>query len=410
MQPYRLILMVLILCLSQTVWAGGERPVLTLDQAVETALANHPALQMAGPAADVMQAQIEDEQSVLYPQLTGQFVYPFVGTESGVSLRQYIWDFRRTQHRIQASRAQAQASGFEQAGHRKDIILNVKVAYYTVLIRQLTGTEAEHRVRTLAQRLEQIERLFSLGRRSQSELTQARMDLDQAKLSLSTAHYDVEGARIQLAGAMGLNTELPYELAPKVDRDQPGVDLNDHLRLALANRSELRQLDAHINALKALAAAAKQSVYPTIFGRMDYRIRGEGAQEAGFIVGIGVQGTIFNGFATAAKVKEAHAQVRQVEAELAVKQQQVAMEVRQAVLRLQLSAKHIQLTEHSQREAEAHLRAMDEQFKLGRISAIELAEARLLVLSASTKHLQAIYNAKIAMAQLERATGRDMEP
>src|SRR5688572_33330189 len=114
MQPYRLILILLIPCLCQTVWANGDWPLLTLERAVEMALANHPALRTAKPLADIMQAKIQGERSELYPQLTARFVFPFVGTESGVSLQQHIWDFRQTQHRIEASRATAQASAFGQ--------------------------------------------------------------------------------------------------------------------------------------------------------------------------------------------------------------------------------------------------------------------------------------------------------
>jgi len=208
---------------------------------------------------------------------------------------------------------------------------------------------------------------------------------------------------------MGLNTALPYELAPEVDPDQRDVDLKDELQNALAHRSELRQQDAHLAALNAQAAAAKQSVYPTIFGRMAFRIEGEGAEQPGFVVGIGIQGTIFDGFATAAKAREAQAQVRRAEAEMAVKKQQIAMEVQQAILRWQLAAEHIQVTQHSQREAEENLQVMTEPFRLGRISAVELAEAELLVTSATSQHVQSIYTAKIALAQLERATGRNVD-
>jgi len=409
MKPYRLILVVLLQLFSQAVWAGEEAPVLSLAQAVEMALANHPTLQLAEPAADMMQAQLQDERSMLYPKLTARFVVPFVGTESGVTLQQHIWDFRQTQHRIEASRAQAQASGFAHTGQREDVILTVKVSYYTVLIQQLVKTEAEHRLRTLEKRLEQIEGLFNIGRRSKAELTQVRMNLDQAKLTLATARHDAESARLRLAAAMGLNTALPYELTPEVDPDQRDVDLKAELQSALAHRSELRQQDAHLAALNAQAAAAKQSVYPTIFGRMAFRIEGEGAEQPGFIVGIGIQGTIFDGFATAAKAQEAKAQVRRAEAEMAVKKQQIAMEVQQAILRWQLEAEHIQVTQHSQREAEENLQVMTEQFRLGRISAVELAEAELLVASATSQHVQSIYTAKIALAQLERATGRNVD-
>ena len=127
------------------------------------------------------------------------------------------------------------------------------------------------------------------------------MNLDQVKLSIATAHHDVEKARLELAYAMGLTTALPYELAPEMDYARPDVDPEQALQRATADRSELHRQDAQIASLKSQAAAAKQSVYPSIYGRMAFRIEGEGAEQPGFVVGIGIQGVIFDGFAAAAK-------------------------------------------------------------------------------------------------------------
>ena len=122
---------------------------------------------------------------------------------------------------------------------------------------------------------------------------------------------------------MGLNTALRSELAPDLELDKPDVDLKDELRSARVHRSELRQQEARIAALNAQAAAAKQSAYPTVFGRLAYRIEGAEAEQPGFVAGIGIQGPLFDGFAIAAKSKEARAHVRVAEAEMAVTQQQI---------------------------------------------------------------------------------------
>jgi outer membrane protein TolC len=406
----QLILIGLIGSICQPGLVRGEQPILSLAQAVEMALAKHPVMSMAKPAADIMQAKIRGERASLYPKVTARFVFPFVGTESGVSMQQYIWDFGQTQHRIQAEQAAAQASGFDQAVQREDVILNVKVAYYNVLIQQLTLIEAEYRNRSLEKRLEQIASLFKLGRRSQSELTQVRMNVDQVKLNVATARHDVENARIQLAFAMGLTTALPYDLAPEIDPDRRDVNLEQTLQSALTRRNEVHRQEAQIAALRAQAAAAKEAAYPTIFGRMAWRIEGEGAEQPGFVVGIGLQGTLFDGFATPAKRQEAEAQVRQAEAEMTLQKQKIVMEVKQAVLRLQLAMEQMQTTHHSQREARQHLEFMREQFRLGRVSTVEMAEAELLDVSATAKRDQSIYHAKIALAQLDRMTGKDAAP
>jgi outer membrane protein TolC len=52
---------------------------------------------------------------------------------------------------------------------------------------------------------------------------------------------------------------------------------------------------------------------------------------------------------------------------------------------------------------------MQEQVRLGRASDVELAEAELLATSTNAKYLQSMCDAKIALAQLERATGQEVD-
>ena len=161
--------------------------------------------------------------------------------------------------------------------------------------------------------------------------------------------------------------------------------------------------------MKSSVLAAKRKAFPTIFGRLEYRLEGRGASQPAFLVGVGIQGPIFDGFANVAKVKEARADLRRTGAELTAQKQQVAFEVRQAYLQLTLAEEHLRVTARTQHSAEANLRVVEEHYRLGRVSGVELAEAESLLASTTTKHMQSLYNYHIAMAQLERAVGRDLD-
>lgn len=409
MRAHSVLLVLLVTVVGLSAAAQEVPPVITLEQAVEHALANHPTLQAAGATVEMMQARSQGERAVRFPQVKARFVFPLIGTESGVFLNQKIWDFRHTHHRIQSSRAQEHASELDQAAQRADIILHTKVAYYTVLMQQQLLIQAEKAEQAHSKRLEQAEGLFRVGRLAISEVTKARITLDTTVLTMATAKHDVAKAKIELAHAMGMPMDTPYELEPVLMAQPRDLPLDRAIHDALASRHEIQSVAAREEAMKSSVLAAKRKAFPTIFGRLEYRLEGRGASQPGFLVGVGIQGPIFDGFANVAKVKEARADLRRTGAELTAQKQQVAFEVRQAYLQLTLAEEHLRVTARTQHSAEANLRVVEEHYRLGRVSGVELAEAESLLASTTTKHMQSLYNYHIAMAHLERAVGRDLD-
>ena len=408
MRVHSVLLVVLVTVMSQSAVAQEVPPMLTLERAVELALANHPTLQAAEARVDMMQARTGGERAILWPQVKGRFIFPLIGTESGFFLHQQLWDFLHTHHRIQSSRSRTQASELDQAGQQADIILNTKVAYYTVLMQQQLLIQAEKTEQAHTKRLEQAEELFRVGRLAISEVTKARIALDTATLTVATAKHDVAQAKIELAHAMGVPMDTPYELEPVLVAEARDIPLDRAIHDALELRHEIQSAAAREKAMQSSVLAAKRKAYPTIFGRLEYRVKGKGAKEPAFIAGVGIQGTIFDGFANAAKVKAARADLRRTGAELTAQKQQVTFEVRQAYLQLTLAEEQMRVAERTKDSAEANFRVIEEHYRLGRVSGVEFADAESLVASTTTKHMQSLYNYYIAMAQLERAIGRDL--
>jgi outer membrane protein TolC len=389
--------------------APAQTPPLTLESAITTALENSTRLKASHGSVDVMAARLQNTRSVLYPKVEARFVYPFIDTESGVSLYQRIWDFKQTQHLVESGRAEIQSSTLDAATQRADIILNTKVAYYTVLAQQALMAAATKTVEESVARVEQAESLAKLGRIPQLEAAKARINLDNAQLQRSTAQNDAAKARLQLATVMGLEGDLPSEPVPRLEYKPVEIDLSAEIHQALAVRPELQSLTAKETARHAEVSAAQQAQYPVIFGRAAYRIKGEGAEQPGFIVGLGVQFTLFEGFASVAKVNEAKAHLLLAKTDVTAMQQQIATEVRQAALNLQLAKDSLPRTTASLRAAEAGRAVVQARYRLGRASVVELAEADALWAATQANYVHALYTYRIVVAQLERALGRPLE-
>ncbi|MBF8303331.1 MAG: Outer rane efflux protein [Candidatus Dadabacteria bacterium] len=409
MRALFLLLILSLSTLSISSSAQETTETLTLDKALEIALENNPTLEASRASVDIMKARVQGARSDLFPQIKSRFIYPFVGTESGVSLDQLIWDFGYTSNIIKATKAQVKSSEYDKVANREDVILDTKIAYYTVLAQKRIVEASEKKFIENERRLEQAEGFFKVGRISKIEITKAKVNLGNAKLNLVTAKNNLERAKLQLSTAMGIIGNFNYELEDMLEYKMIDVNLEQAIGKAFELRRELDSLEAKKVAMKANLKASKQDYYPTIFGRTAYRIKGEGATQPGFIAGIGVQFPIFEGFSTISEINEAKADLRRSQAEIESMKGQILSEVKQSYLNLKLSEESIKVTETSKTSSEENLELARERYRLGRASSIELAEAEALYASTNADYIQVIYNYKIAVAQLERAIGEKLE-
>ncbi len=404
--------LILILCLFFSLCAfAQETQILSLDEAIEIALENNPDIIASDASVDVMKARVKNTKSILYPQVELRFIIPFIDRESGIFMNQLLWDFWRTPNLIKASKAQLESSKFDRAGTQEDIILNTKVTYYTVLTKRHILEAAEKMFAEQEKRLEQAENFFNLGRESKLEVTKAKVNLGNSKLNLIAASNDLDIAKTKLIKTLGMEEgDFNYELEDMLEYKTVYLNLDNAITNALDSRPELKSLMAKEAGMRALLSASRQSLFfPEIFARTAYRFDGEGATGPDFIAGVGIRFPLFEGFSDVSRVSEERAKLRQSQVQIKSLKGQVSSEVKELYLNLKYAQESLQVTETSKKSAEENLELSTEEYRLGKSSEVELAEAESLLASTNANHIEAIYNYKIAIAQLERATGEKTE-
>lgn len=388
-----------------------ETEVLTLDEAIKIALENNPDIIVSDASVDVMKAKVQNAKSIFYPQVEFRFIIPFIERESGLFVDQLIWDFWRTPNLVKSNKAQLESSRFDKAGTQEDVILDTKIAYYTVLTKRHTFEAAEKRLTEQEKRLEQVENFFNLGRESKVGVTRAKVNLGNSKLNLITAKNDLEIAKLKLLKALGIEErDFNYELVDMLEYRVVDLNLENGINKALDSRPELKSLMAKEAGMRASLSASKQSLFfPEILGRAAYRFEGEGATGPDFIAGVGMRFPLFEGFSDVSKVNEDRAKLRQSQAQIESLKRQIASDLKELYLNLKYAEESLQVTETSKTSAEENLELASEEYRLGKSSEVEFIEAESLLASTTADHIQAIYNYKIAIAQLERATGEKVE-
>ena len=179
----------LLLCLLPNDGAQGESSTpasLTLQEALDTALARHPTLRIGQAAVEAAQQRVWQQEAGYPPRGAYTYTYtrqqrPLTAAVGGVQssggqqratsqlfnfnstnfgMSQLLFDFGRTLDSIRSAVASVEASTADLETTRQTVILNSKQAYYGVLSSQRLLQVAEETVQQNQKHLEEAQARF----------------------------------------------------------------------------------------------------------------------------------------------------------------------------------------------------------------------------------------------------------
>jgi outer membrane protein len=414
--------------LAQQATATVPPPVLTLDQAEATALANQPRMQAAQLRARASSEKIRQARAEYFPTVgfnatgvevadTGTSTAAGNITTSSVSdrfayggnLAQLVTNFGRTSALVGSARAAAEAQNDLATLTRSQVRLNVREAYYQVL-----GGEAVLRAAQSAQAnrhliSRQLSTLAQSQLRSTLDVNFANVLESQAELAVVQAQSMVARQRAHLATAMGLQQPVGATLADASSANETlPTAPDDLLWQAQSQRADLDAAEAQQHAAQQFALSEKRLNYPSLSvlaaaGEVpyhDHTLHNDYAA-AGFNLNI----PVFNGGLFAARRSEANyessARMRDV--------QQLRLEVSEQVRDAWYSAdeayRSLDVTQRLAAQSKEALRLAQDRYDAGLGSIVELNEAQLNETSAEISAADATYTYLTRRAELDFASG-----
>lgn len=430
----------LLLCLFPSGKAQGESSPdtsLTLQEAIDTALAQHPTLRMGQATVEVAQQRVRQQVAGYLPRGAYSYTYtrqqrPLTAAVSGVqvngeqrqrtisqsfnfnsttfSLSQLLFDFGRTLDSIRSALASVEASTADFEATRQTVIFSTKQAYYGVLAAQRLLQVAEETVQQNQQHLEEAQSRFQVGLVPRFDVTQAQVQVSNAELNQVTARNNVALARETLRTAMGVTGPFPFTLVDTLEHGTVTVDDEAILAQAYTNRPELHSIRAQQRAAAAQVSSLQKQYLPSVSGTAQYNWTGrEYPLQQGWFWGVTLTVPLFDNILTTAQVGEAQANLRNLEAQEENLHQQIALEVRQSFLNLLQAEESIRVSKQTLTQAQENLDLAEGRYLDGVGNIIELSNVQVLLASARANHIQALYSYKTAMAQLEKAIDQRLE-
>ena len=403
--------------------------VLTLDQALEFAKKNHPALQQADATVDVMQARVEQARGPLLPQVNAtalfsrsQGSYARVGTGTaaptaptpnnlfsfGVSATQTLWDFAAIE-RLRQAGFNKEAQQTTDRATQLTVALNVRRAYFVAAAQSALVGVAEENLANTQLHLSQANALVGVGQGTSIDVAQAKTQVANAELALINARNTLTLSMVSLAQAVGVLTPQDWQVTdallpptPHEDDDVPSL-----VQHAFDTRPELAALRKQQEAVVAQRLTALGGYIPTLNANGSVAEAGNDPAKLGpnWAVGVTMNWNLFNGLQTTGALHEAEAQARIIKAQLDAQLLQVRVDVETARATVMAQRAALDSTDAAATAAREQLTLAEARFKNGVGSILEVNDAQLQSTTANAQRVQARLNLATARAQLLAALG-----
>jgi len=415
---------------------------LSLADAVRLALEHHPALEATRANQQAAQSRIEQARSGFLPKVVYSEAYQrsnnpvFVfgslltqhkfteqnfdlGTlnspnflnnfQSRISADQVLFDAGGTRAQVRSAEAASQIAAEDERRAQMGVIAGVAGAYYGAALARERLAVAQEALRSAEADLQRAETVRAAGMSTDADVLSMRVHVADMKEREIQARYALDVAGAALNDALGQPLETGHDLStPLLAAKLPSATLQDLGNASVQQRPDVRQAGFGVRAAESQSSAARSALFPRVSvrgvfeaDRQTFVTRGG----ANWFVGAALEWNLFNGFADKSRREEtaqlvAGARARQKQAESAVR-----LEVRRAYANWKGADERIGVAAAAVAEAEESLRITRNRYEAGLTTITELLRNETAWLETQTRHLEAVYQQRLAATELELAAG-----
>ena len=420
----------------------GSKPsarTLTLDQAVQLALANSKSMRVAAEGVNRARGFVNERRSAQLPgvNLDASFTRLDQGTniefptEDGGT--QTIPIVRQNQRAFALGVSQPidifgslknarKAAEFQEIGARLDFnrsrnqtVLDTKNAFYEVLRSRAFMSVADQAVKNAQDREKTTQTYLTAGTGTRFDVLRAQTEVANAQQNLIAARNRVNLATASLNNVIGLDQNTPTEVAET--REQPVVETTFDTAVAEAydTRPEILQAEAQVRAAeKGLDVYKALFTPPTVSWGYNFQPDqgGFGARTTNWAAMASVRIPLYEGGARQARQQQGRADIETAKLNRQTTLDSVALEVRQAYLGVTEAQERLTVTTLALKQAEEQYRLAQLRFREGvtlvpgASPLLEISDAQTALTQAQVNDVNALFDLQNATARLDRAIGR----
>ncbi len=418
--------------------AKAEEVTLNLDEAIEMALENNHDTKKAKLEVKKAEAAIDEAYGYAYPTLdiSSQF-YRFLekpkmlfdmskmggdgwsevvmsqtnNFEAKASFQQILFS-SAVFTGIGASEDYYNVSKEQLKSQVNNTILDVKKAYFGVLMAQEAYDILQTSFENAKQNLENVQAFFAQGLAAEYDKIQAEIQVENIRPQLLDSENQLKNAKNGLKMILGLDNESDITLRGKLEYSEISLDTYSKLKsTALQENYDLRTLNSKINLDQAQIELTESEYWPTLalFGNASYNGIADDFDLFTYtssLVGVNFSMNLFQGGRTFHKRQQNEITKMQTETQINQMKEYLSMEIKTKLNEIERVKSSLEAQERNIKLAERAYGMAEVRYKEGAGSQLEVLNADIALKQAKTNRLSSVYNYITAIAELDNILGR----
>jgi outer membrane protein len=337
---------------------------------------------------------------------------------AGVSSNVTLFNGFQNLSLLRQARFSDSASSADLARARQTVVFTVASNFLSlVTLQEQQGVQRENLVAQTAQ-LDQIQRMVTAGTKSIADLYQQQAAVALAQSTLVSATRAVELAKVDLIQTLKLDPVRTYDFsAPMVDSTSaaPTFTLEGLLASAFSERADLTAARTRVDQANAVLQTSSSTRWPSIAASLAYNtayssladasLGSQLNQRKGGSVGLSLSIPIFDRGTSSIASQQAKIQLSNANLTNDLQRQTVALEVRRAYLDYQSALEQLNATRAQRKASDLALNAVQERYRVGAATLVELSLARAAQVSAASALVNARYTLIFQQSLMSYYTG-----
>ncbi len=338
------------------------------------------------------------------------------------SINYTIFDGGTTRSAHRASKQTLASAEMDLEATRAAIRFAVKERYFALLRAGHLLEVDEEAFRLSEKRLEEVKAKLEVGVGTRSDVLRLSVAADNAQADLIEGEQAVVLARANLNHIIGNDIAEPIEIAPHPGAAPeaesalgPSTEL---ISQALQRNPEVLQLRHAVQAAESDLRSARGAQYPRLTSSLSYgrnndtfdRVYGELDKNYRLNGGVSLTHELFDGGTRKAGVERSRAALEIARMQMGQRNRDIELAVETAHLDAVRLAKLLRLAEGTVQLAREDLRLAEERYNVGMGRLLEVLDAQVGFTQARSDEVRIRYDLTIALADLDRLTGKSDPP
>ena len=415
---------------------------LTLEEAVTTALESHPGLAGERERLNELKAQVREAWAAALPVVDATastvrsqnpgflnspnfddfaggfdpaFLQPVPVTlyDYGIKLEQTVYAFGKVGKAVQAAKAEQTRVGLEVSSRELEIARDAALAWFKLARADARVLVLDSERESREAQVRQAQDFLEIGTGTRLHYLQAKAALASLKSREIAARGEREIAALELNRAMGLDPAEPVRIDAVILSGAGLEDLPDsrHLLEAAYTRVDLLALEKEREVLGRLRGIEKTGHLPDLnfTGAFGFQAIETGNLTKGdfqnWSAGMFLEWNLYDGGATGARVRQIESRRNRSLMNTEDRKGEIARDLLAGVQRYRSAREAVKAAGEAVTEAEESLRVSTESRQWGAATALDVMEAERVLTEVRFQELDAVTTAMTALVEIRNLVG-----